>query len=102
MRFFDRRALRLAEDVCPRNHEKVVGGSLLVAFLLHSAAGQLPPAPEAVFPWEALQDAPIIEYNQRICFTYPRIWQPAVGEQKWHIEGVRHAPHTTGTGGSAS
>ena len=78
MRFFDRRALRLAENVCPRNHEKVVGGSLLVAFLLHSAAGQLPPAPEAVFPWEALQDAPIIEYNQRICFTYPRIWQPAV------------------------
>ena len=78
MRFFDRRALRLAEDVCPRNHEKVVGGSLLVAFLLHSAAGQLPPAPEAVFPWAVLQDARIIEYNQRICFTYPRIWQPAV------------------------
>ena len=99
MRFFDRRALRLAEDVCPRNHEKVVGGSLLVAFLLHSAAGQLPPAPEAVFPWAALQDARIIEYNQRICFTYPRIWQPAVGEQKAHR---RRAARTTGTGGSAS
>ena len=56
----------------------LVAATLLVAFLLHSAAGQLPPAPEAVFPWEALQDAPIIEYNQRICFTYPRIWQPAV------------------------
>ena len=70
----------------------LVAATLLVAFLLHSAAGQLPPAPEAVFPWAALQDARIIEYNQRICFTYPRIWQPAVGEQKWHIEGVRHAP----------